>query len=612
MCCVITRLKYKVIIINIIMIKYPNNCTLKSTVKKLRDRYNCVGIKTSFEDEGANFNDMIKLREITSSLGIKLAIKVGGSEAKTDIKSSIDLCCDSIVGPMIETKYAFEKYIQSTRNLKVGKGINIETITAIDNIDMILSSQYLGEIDYFVIGRVDLAGSMEQSRDLIDSNENLKRLEKTFSKIKKTNRSTYMGGAISKKSKEFIHHLYSKGLLDYIETRYIIIKLDEEIFNVYDEVIKSSHEFELEWTKYLHSKYSELTHSLESRITLAQSRVWKSFILQGQHVSFNIEDLKKDVLPVQKYNVCFINNSVDSYIQPGDLVIIDKKLIQHVEYHDLVYPINAKEDNKCIETVMDIIKFINGKNIQRVVVIGGGLVQDIGSFMSSIYNRGIKWIYFPTTLLAMSDSCIGSKTSLNTNVKNKIGTFYSPSIVYIHIGFLETLTESDVKSGLGEILKLCMIGNSLGLYEKYKNDITSLIKLSLLIKRSVIDIDLFDENIRKILNYGHTVGHALEVMTDYSIPHGIAVVYGMLIENSLFNYSDSKFERLCSDLLVPIDTIDTSQIKTILLSDKKACVDNINFIVPNEPGNFDIVKKEVTRDVCEKITSYIQKIQGQF
>jgi 3-dehydroquinate synthase len=594
------------------MIKYPKHCILKSTVKKLRDRYNCVGIKTSFEDEGANFNDMIKLREITSSLGIKLAIKVGGAEAKTDIKSSMDLCCDSIVGPMIETKYAFEKYIQSTKNLNVGKGINIETITAIDNIDMILSSQYLGDLDYFVIGRVDLAGSMEQSRDLIDSNENLKRLEKTFSKIKKTNRSTYMGGAISKKSKDFIRHLYSKGLLDYIETRYIIIKLDDEIFDVYDEVIKSSHEFELEWTKHLHSKYSTLTQSLESRISLAQSRVWKSFTLQDKQVSFNIEELKNDVLQVQKYNVCFINKPVDSYIQPDDLVIIDKKLIQCVEYHDLVYTIDANENNKCIETVMDIIQFINGKNIQRVVVIGGGLTQDVGSFMSSIYNRGTKWIYFPTTLLAMADSCIGSKTSLNTNVKNKIGTFYSPTTVYIHTGFLETLTDSDIKSGLGEILKLCMIGNSLGLYEKYKSDIASLIKLSLLIKRAVIDIDLFDDNIRKTLNYGHTVGHALEVMTDYSIPHGIAVVYGMLAENSLFNYSDTTFERLCSDLLVPIDNIDTSQIKSILLSDKKACANNLNFIVPKEPGKFDIVNREVTTDLCVNITSYLQKIQDQF
>ena len=113
---------------------------LSNTVRVLSKRHKCVGIKTSFEDEGAHYSDIIKLRTLTAKNGLKLAIKVGGAEAKSDINSAaVDLCCDSVVGPMIETKYAFEKYAQSCKGLDVTKGVNIETFTAIQNIDMIFT-----------------------------------------------------------------------------------------------------------------------------------------------------------------------------------------------------------------------------------------------------------------------------------------------------------------------------------------------------------------------------------------------------------------------------------------------------------------------------------------
>ena len=109
--------------------------TLQITTKNLKNKYSCVGIKTSFEDEGANPSDVIKLRSLTSENGLKLAIKIGGCEAKTDVRTATDMCADSLVGPMIESKYALEKYVQATKHLSVTRGAYLETVTALNSID---------------------------------------------------------------------------------------------------------------------------------------------------------------------------------------------------------------------------------------------------------------------------------------------------------------------------------------------------------------------------------------------------------------------------------------------------------------------------------------------
>jgi 3-dehydroquinate synthetase len=568
---------------------------IHSTLYTLQHKYRCKGIKTSFEDEGAHFNDVIALRNLTSKNNLKLSIKVGGCEAKTDIKSSIDLCCDSIVGPMIETKYAFEKYMQSVKSIpNVTKGVNIETITAINNMDYILSSQHLSELDYFVIGRVDLMGSMEKSREYIDSPEVLSLVEKTFKKVKKSNKLTYLGGSIGKNSKDFIKHLYSNGLLDYIETRYIIMKLDDEFFKDFDEAIRMSHQFEVDWLQHLHLKYSSTSMSLSSRIDMARTRVEKSFKIDNKTLCFKPDE------PID--NVSFINDSFEKYIEKGDFIITDARFQVS---HKSVYYIKAEEQYKTIDTVMLIISSIPS-DTKRIVVVGGGLIQDVGSFVSSIYNRGIPWIFFPTTLLSMADSCIGSKTSLNTSVKNKIGTFYAPKNIYINTDFLKTLDESQIKSGLGEILKLSMIGNSLELYKKYKDadDTISLIKLSLNIKNSVIQEDLYDNNIRRALNYGHTIGHAIEVMSDYTIPHGMAIVHGMRIINKMFSFDNTMFNSLCSELVDDLPSMNYSRLEEILKKDKKVIENIITFVVPKECGHFYFSNDDVTSS-SQKILSLL-------
>jgi len=566
------------------------NC-VSGTLRKLQKKHNCVGIKTSFEDEGASFDDVIRLRKITSSNNLKLAIKIGGAEAKTDIRMASDLCCDSIVGPMIESEYAFSKYMQSVGKCGIAKGVNIETITAVNNIDLILSSQHISSLDYFVVGRVDLVGSMNKQRDFVDSSENLEIIENLFRKMKRRNKKTYLGGALSSNSRNFVEHLFSRGLLDYIETRFIIMKLDEEFFDDFDEAIKTSHQFELDWMTEMHAKYSDISESYKSRVDLILPRVKNSIKINKQDVSYNLDDINSKVIKLKDYSVTFDNSDITKYINRDDFIIIDKKLVHFVKGYPNVYQIDAIEENKTIHTVMDIISKLNSN---RVVVIGGGLVQDVGSFASSIFKRGIEWIYFPTTLLAMADSCIGSKTSLNTSVKNKIGTYHSPKEIYINTNFLNTLSTSHIQSGLGEILKLSMIGNRLDEYEQYKGDFENLIKLALIIKRSVIEIDLYDKGIRKGLNYGHTLGHVLEVLSNYTIPHGVAVVHGMLLVNKLFGYNNKRFEDLCRKIAPEKPIIDKTRLRAVLLEDKKASGNSIQFIVPVRPGETEFISVDAT------------------
>lgn len=208
-----------------------------------------------------------------------------------------------------------------------------------------------------------------------------------------------------------------------------------------------------------------------------------------------------------------------------------------------VLPIS--EDLKSLESVRllydRIIEKTPKKNM-RLVSIGGGITQDITGFAASTLYRGVNWTFIPTTLLAQADSCIGGKTSLNyKNYKNLVGTFYPPSEVCISSSFLPTLKEPDYLSGLGEMAKLAIIGGRepaeafAGAAEKLLSRdqaaLASFLREALEIKKGYIEEDEFDSGRRNILNFGHCFGHALESATDFAVPHGLAVVYGMLLAN---------------------------------------------------------------------------------
>ena len=206
--------------------------------------------------------------------------------------------------------------------------------------------------------------------------------------------------------------------------------------------------------------------------------------------------------------------------------------------------IDATEDNKSIERVIPVLNSLvnNGaKRNHKLIAIGGGVIQDITSFISTIYLRGVRWEFIPTTLLAQSDSCIGSKSSINLGgVKNTLGTFNPPNCIHICTDFLDSLTEKEIHSGLGEILKVHAIDSmtsfdSLAVdFPRLKSDrniLRQYIHRALLIKKKYIELDEFDRGCRQIFNYGHSFGHAIEYSTNYLIPHGIAISIGMDMAN---------------------------------------------------------------------------------
>ena len=179
-----------------------------------------------------------------------------------------------------------------------------------------------------------------------------------------------------------------------------------------------------------------------------------------------------------------------------------------------------------------------------VYVIGGGILQDIGAFACAMYKRGTPWTFIPTTLLSQADSCLGGKTAINyKKTKNVLGLFSAPTEVVVDTDFLKTLNLEEILSGIGEIFRLLITGGTptFQILEQHIDlladlDISSIqlsMKHSLNVKRSIVEHDEFELDIRRSMNYGHSIGHALEAASGYAVPHGQAVTVGILVENQL-------------------------------------------------------------------------------
>jgi 3-dehydroquinate synthase len=211
----------------------------------------------------------------------------------------------------------------------------------------------------------------------------------------------------------------------------------------------------------------------------------------------------------------------------------------------IIFPVS--EERKSLDGVMELYDRLmecSAKKNMTLISIGGGIIQDITGFVASTLYRGLNWVFVPTTLLAQADSCIGSKTSLNyKRFKNLIGTFYPPAEVHIYSRFLQTLEKIDFLSGMGEVAKLHIMGgtDTISAFTSTlptligRNDAAILlaIRRSLTVKLSYMEGDEFDTGRRNLLNYGHCFGHALETVSSYAIPHGQAVVVGMLVANQV-------------------------------------------------------------------------------
>lgn len=200
--------------------------------------------------------------------------------------------------------------------------------------------------------------------------------------------------------------------------------------------------------------------------------------------------------------------------------------------------------------IEDELLFYQFSKNTMIIAIGGGVVSDLSGFVAATYCRGIPWICIPTTLLGMIDASIGGKTGVNTiHGKNLIGAFHNPSFVFICYEFLSSLPTIELNNGLAEVIKYGCIHNKSLLEPDKKLDLSiELIHKCIESKNHFIRNDFRDSGIRKHLNFGHTVAHAIETITSYIVPHGKAVAFGMIIEGKILSLLEilpqTEFDRL--------------------------------------------------------------------
>lgn len=330
------------------------------------------------------------------------------------------------------------------------------------------------------------------------------------------------------------------------------------------------------------------------------------------NVHFLSKDLIDDNFVIKSIpnDYCVVFERFNTEFTDNDFLIIDQNIYDlYGIKHSKTMTIEATEKNKTIETALMACGWLADKNFNkgnRLYVIGGGITQDIGAFVGSIYKRGINWTYVPTTLLSQCDSCIGGKTALNFGLmKNQLALFSAPRSVVIDTQFLESLPEQEILSGMGEIVKFFLIGGTYYL-DMLDSPLQNQIRYGLSIKKTIVEYDEFEKNIRKCLNYGHSFGHAIEAASDYSIPHGEAVLLGIEIVNQLFNKS-----KLITDTihkytsLSRIKNINTKQIIHLLKHDKKSQLNKITLIVVDYPGLTRFVPTEINDTLINKLDAIL-------
>lgn len=293
------------------------------------------------------------------------------------------------------------------------------------------------------------------------------------------------------------------------------------------------------------------------------------------------------------------------------------------------YIMPAGEKSKQIDEVSRIYQFMLEKNFERedlIVALGGGVVGDVAGFVASTYCRGIPFIQMPTTLLSQVDSSVGGKVGINFNhVKNVIGSFYQPHIVCINLEFLRTLPLRQIRNGLAEIVVHAIIANE-DLFTYLEQNVERvfrleteslgyLVGLNCSIKRDVVVQDEYDKGIRAILNFGHTIGHAVEGVANYQLLHGEAVSVGIIgaikLARRLSMLSEETYNRIAGllqkiGLPLKVHGVRAEDIYAKMLNDKKRSATQLRFVLPTRIGNVEIVEFSDKKVIMEIIGTLIE------
>lgn len=265
------------------------------------------------------------------------------------------------------------------------------------------------------------------------------------------------------------------------------------------------------------------------------------------------------------------------------------------------YVIPAGENSKNEKVLFELLTEMNKRGLKRsdkIAALGGGVVGDLTGFAAALYMRGIDWIVIPTSLLAMVDSSIGGKTAISFDgVKNLIGAFHAPERIIISYDFLETLYEEDWLCGYGELIKTCMlteksfdllVENLEKIIEYDRDAVYALMEKCIEIKQAVVHSDPKEKGLRKILNVGHTVGHALETNDGYKSTHGEYVLKGIMTECEMCKdlMDEDFYNRVISicKRFVSAPRTSSGSIVKCAVHDKKNDGDTITVMLPVSPG----------------------------
>ncbi len=333
----------------------------------------------------------------------------------------------------------------------------------------------------------------------------------------------------------------------------------------------------------------------------------------GNGILHSAGSLIQQASPQAKKLALISDSTVNSLY--GDIV---QESLENEGYSVIKYVFPAGEQSKNTDTLVEILNFLAENSITRsdmIIALGGGVVGDIAGFAAAVYLRGIKFVQIPTTLLAMVDSSVGGKTAVNlTSGKNLAGAFYQPELVLCDIDVLSTLPSHVFSDGCAEIIKYGLICDDVlfrfCLDDNIANNLEYVIKTCVEIKAEIVNTDEFDTGRRRLLNLGHTIGHAIEKCSNYTIHHGAAVAIGMmavakgafacgLCHNDLSPIICRALEKYSLPLTAGFSA---QELYSVTLSDKKLQGGTLTLVVPAEIG------KSMLMDIpCEAMLKIIEK-----
>lgn len=347
--------------------------------------------------------------------------------------------------------------------------------------------------------------------------------------------------------------------------------------------------------------------------------------------SESFEQLKEelDKLNIAGRKVCIIT---DSHVKAlyGDEVmeILNGHCVKNV-----LYSFPAGEENKTLNTVRDAYEFLIKEKFDRkdlLVALGGGVVGDVTGFIAATYLRGVDFVQIPTTLLAQSDSSIGGKTGVDFDgYKNMVGAFYMPKLVYMNVATLKTLDDRQFNSGFAEVMKHGLIKDGAfyewlidRLYEISDRDTETLLEMvqrSCMVKKLVVEKDPTEKGDRALLNFGHTIGHAIEKASNFTMMHGECVALGAVAAAfiswkhewlSMEEYYEVRDMFVPFGLPISIENINPEEILALTKSDKKVEGNAIKFILLKKVGKAVIDLNVTDEDILNAVKEILYVENG--